>query len=101
MVDVGSGDESQESVKEADFDVSSDNGSDMSPTEGDLPIIGIPQRIMSIERMHDFVSRYKISPGYIYRIPSNGEHMSTPGPLNFSTCEKSFRASFRFYRKAP
>lgn len=66
---------------------------DMDPTEDGLPIVGIPCGIMSIERIHDVVLRYRIPLGYMYRIPSDGKYVSTPRPLKVSVCKESFQAS--------
>lgn len=90
MVDVGSSDESRESIWEAHSNVSNISGSDMDPMKDDPPTVSIPRGIISIQRMHDLVSRYGISLSYMYRIPSDGKYISVPGPLKFSICDESF-----------
>lgn len=60
----------------------------------DPPIVGLPQVIMSSKRMGELISRYKIPPKYVCRVPSDDQHISTPGPMEVVVCEETFWAGF-------
>lgn len=90
VISVWSNDKGGEAIGKADFDMSRVSNTDVGLLEDDLLIIGILQGTISIERMSELVLRYKVSPGYIYRIPTDDEYVSTLGHLEVGVCDKSF-----------
>lgn len=90
MVHIRSSGESREPIKEVNLDVSSRSVGDIGLIEDDPLIIQIPLRIMTLERMGELVSRYRIPLEFMCRIPNDGEYIFTPNPLEVVVCEETF-----------
>lgn len=51
---------------------------------------------MSLKRIGELTSRYKVPSKYMYRIPSDNKYISNFGPLKVVVCEETFQARFHF-----
>lgn len=68
---------------------------DGESADSDLPPIGVNKGSMTVKRMNELVSRYDKPLGYVSRVSTISEYMSTLSPFEINVCKKTFRARFQ------
>lgn len=66
-------------AEKIDLDITSKSEGDGGPAERDLPMYRMPQGIMTLKRMRELVSRYRIPPKYVCKLPSDDDCISYSG----------------------
>lgn len=56
------------------------NDDDSGPTDDNPPLIRVSEGTMTIEKISELMSKYKVPSDYICKIPAISEYVSTPGP---------------------
>lgn len=83
------------SVRE--FDYSCFDNSELVQGEANPSKVGVPHGVTSTCWLRKIITRYHISPNFVYEVLNFDEYISTPGPLEVVFYEKAFRVGLRIF----